>query len=88
MPCTPHRPRILLAEDEAPLRNLVGMSLNPWPSSHGSQRWRGSVGGLPGGQFDLVVLDVMMPRIDGFTVCEDAQALRRPYHADSAWQYR
>ncbi len=68
----PSQPRILLAEDEAPLRNLVRMSLE----SIGHQVTAVSDGEealavFRDGQFDLVVLDVMMPRIDGFTVCEE-----------------
>ena len=68
----PSQTRILLAEDEAPLRNLVRMSLE----SIGHQ-----VTAVGDGEealtvfqsepFDLVILDVMMPRIDGFTVCEE-----------------
>ena len=68
----PSQPRILLAEDEAPLRNLVRMSLE----SIGHQVTAVSDGeealtSFRDGQFDLVILDVMMPRIDGFTVCEE-----------------
>ena len=68
----PSQPRILLAEDEAPLRNLVRMSLE----SVGHQVTAVSDGeealaNFRDGQFDLVILDVMMPRIDGFTVCEE-----------------
>ena len=68
----PSQTRILLAEDEAPLRNLVRMSLE----SIGHQVTAVSDGEealatFRDGQFDLVVLDVMMPRIDGFTVCEE-----------------
>jgi len=68
----PSQTRILLAEDEAPLRNLVRMSLE----TIGHQviavgDGADALATFDSGQFDLVILDVMMPRIDGFTVCEE-----------------
>lgn len=64
--------RVLIAEDEAPLRNLIRMSLEA--EGH-------TVVAVGDGEaalkhfvsepFDLVILDVMMPKIDGFTVCEE-----------------
>ena len=64
--------RILIAEDEAPLRNLVRMSLE----AIGHQVTTASDGeearaAFSGEHFDLVILDVMMPRVDGFSVCRD-----------------
>lgn len=64
--------RILIAEDEAPLRNLVRMSLEA--AGH-------KVIAVGDGEaalqtfmtepVELVILDVMMPKMDGFTVCEE-----------------
>ncbi len=64
--------RILIAEDEAPLRNLVRMSLEA--GGHSVIAVGDGEAALK--QFvsepvDLVILDVMMPKMDGFTVCEE-----------------
>ncbi len=66
------RCRILLAEDEAPLRNLIRLSLE----THGHSVFP-AVDGVEALQvfertaLDLVILDVMMPRMDGFRTCEE-----------------
>lgn len=65
--------RILIAEDEAPLRHLVELSLknNRYeviPAEDGQEaleKFRQE------GPFDLVILDVMMPKLDGFSVLEE-----------------
>ncbi|MEA3337501.1 MAG: response regulator transcription factor [Chloroflexota bacterium] len=64
--------RILIAEDEAPLRNLVRMSLEA------AGHYVTAVGDgdealscFLSEPYDLVILDVMMPKVDGFTVCEE-----------------
>lgn len=64
--------RILIAEDEAPLRNLVRMSLEAighhvTATSDGAE----ALAAFSAQPFDLVILDVMMPRIDGFGVCRE-----------------
>lgn len=69
MPST--RARILIAEDEAPLRNLVRMSLEAVGHeviavSDGEE----TLHAFANQPFDLVILDVMMPKLDGFSVCE------------------
>ena len=67
----PTRARILIAEDEAPLRNLVRMSLEAvghevTAVSDGEE----TLLTFANQPFDLVILDVMMPKLDGFSVCE------------------
>ena len=62
--------RILLAEDEAPLRNLLKLSLENagyqvFPAEDGQQ----AIELFDAQPVDLVILDVMMPRLDGFGVC-------------------
>lgn len=64
--------RILIAEDEAPLRNLVRMSLEAighqvTAVGDGEE----ALSAFSAEPFDLVILDVMMPRVDGFTVCRE-----------------
>lgn len=63
--------RILIAEDEAPLRNLVRMSLET--SGHHVTTVNDGEEALrvfASEPFDLVIVDIMMPRIDGFGVCQ------------------
>jgi DNA-binding response OmpR family regulator len=62
--------RILIAEDEAPLRNLVRMSLEA--SGHhvtAVNDGEEALKALAAEPFDLVILDVMMPHMDGFDAC-------------------
>jgi DNA-binding response OmpR family regulator len=64
--------RILIAEDEAPLRNLVRMSLEA--SGHQvvtANDGQDALNLFFSQPFDLVVLDVMMPHVDGFDVCSE-----------------
>jgi DNA-binding response OmpR family regulator len=62
--------RILIAEDEAPLRSLVRMSLEAI-GHHVTAVGDGeeALKAFAAEPFDLVILDIMMPRIDGFDVC-------------------
>lgn len=65
---------ILIAEDESPLRNLICMSLEAGghtvkPVANGEEALQVFL--QKSEQFDLVILDVMMPRVDGFTVCRE-----------------
>ena len=68
----PRHCRILLAEDEAPLRNLIRLSLE----AHGHTVFAVSDGVdaidvFDSQPVDLVLLDVMMPRLDGFHTCQE-----------------
>ncbi len=65
--------RILLAEDEEPLRNLIQLHLE----SNGYEAVA-AVDGVDAlekfheqGPWDLVILDIMMPKLDGFAVLEE-----------------
>lgn len=66
------RVRILIAEDEAPLRNLLRLSLEA--AGHSVIE---AVNGLDALELferegcDLVILDIMMPELDGFAVCRE-----------------
>lgn len=66
------RARILIAEDEAPLRNLIRMSLEA--SGHevvDVTNGEEALSQFVASHYDLVILDVMMPKMDGFTVCRE-----------------
>ena len=63
-------PRILLVDDEAAIQTLLSYPLR----KDGYEVVQASDGGealerFAEGTFDLVVLDVMMPRLDGLEVC-------------------
>jgi CheY-like chemotaxis protein len=64
-------PRVLVADDEDAIRMLVSRMLaragfDPVEASDGQQ----AIERLDAGTFDAVVLDLMMPRVDGFGVVE------------------
>jgi CheY-like chemotaxis protein len=65
------RPRVLVADDEDAIRTLVSRMLarggfDPVEASDGRQ----AIEKLDAGAFDAVVLDLMMPRVDGFGVVD------------------
>ncbi len=67
--------RVLVVEDERHLalgiaENLEAEGLTVEVVGDG----RAGLDRMVGGNFDLVVLDVMLPRMDGFTLCEIARA--------------
>jgi CheY-like chemotaxis protein len=64
-------PRVLIADDEDAIRTLVVRMLrragfDPVEAADGEQ----AIEQLDGGGFDALVLDLMMPRVDGFGVVE------------------
>jgi DNA-binding response OmpR family regulator len=68
-------PRILLVDDEQSVQKLLTYPLRKEgydvvPALDGRQ----ALERLRDGRFDLVVLDVMLPRIDGFDVCREIRA--------------
>jgi DNA-binding response OmpR family regulator len=68
-------PRILLVDDEHSLQKLLAYPLRKEgyevvPALDG----REALNRLRDGDFDLVVLDVMLPKVDGFDVCRQIRA--------------
>jgi DNA-binding response OmpR family regulator len=66
----PARPRALIVEDERPIRELVRLHLQLGgfevdESGDGT----GGLERLKGAPYDLVILDVMLPGLDGVTLC-------------------
>jgi len=65
------KPRILIVEDEAAIRNglidvFVYHGFEVESAAHGEAGLKMALGGT----FDLVLLDVMLPGIDGFEICD------------------
>ncbi len=72
-PAKPRR-RILVAEDEINLRNLLQRSLGQCYDVEAVADGVAAVGAFEAWPADMVILDIMMPRLDGFGVCEQIRA--------------
>lgn len=71
MSVTEKRPRVLVADDEDSIRMLVSRVLRRAGfDAVEANDGRYAIEQLDGGEFDAVVLDLMMPRVDGFGVVE------------------
>jgi two-component system response regulator RegX3 len=74
----PKRPRLLLIEDEEPIR--VGLTdlfvFHGFTVECAADGPTGLKAALSG-TFDLILLDVMLPGLDGFTICDRVRALDR-----------
>ncbi len=68
----PEKPkrRVLIAEDEVNLRNLLRLSLGQCYDVEAVVDGVAAVEAFEADPADLVILDIMMPRLDGFAVCE------------------
>ncbi|RCG31841.1 DNA-binding response regulator [Sphaerisporangium album] len=71
----PSKPRVLVVDDERNIRDLVGMALRfhgfeVVSASRGYEALELAMSGSP----DLVVLDVMLPDLDGFELCRRLRA--------------
>ena len=68
------KPRVLLVEDEEGLRHTLRLNLE-LEGYHVTTAATGpeALERLRGARFDAAVLDVMLPGMDGFTVCEKAR---------------
>ena len=70
--------RILIIEDEAAIRTgltdaLVYHGLSVDSEADGERGLKAALGG----KFDLILLDIMLPGIDGFTICEEIRKVDR-----------
>lgn len=72
---TDYKPKVLLVDDEAGLRELVRVYLENTgfevaEACDGSEAEKK----LAGNRFDLLILDIMMPRLDGLTLCRKVRS--------------
>ena len=67
---------VLLAEDDAQIREIIGDYFSAKGGLHLTTVPDGSaaLNALAESQFDLILLDVMMPGIDGFSLCREIRA--------------
>lgn len=83
-------PRILVVDDEPPLRELVVVTLGPAYACDEAASGDAALELLKEGQYDMVMLDVMMPGRSGIDVLREMrsdEALRDiPVVVMSAWQ--
>ncbi|MGJ7033549.1 hybrid sensor histidine kinase/response regulator transcription factor [Niabella hirudinis] len=74
------RPGIVVAEDNESLRNLIRESIgepyNITLCENGRAGWEAAVRQIP----DLVISDVMMPEMDGLTLCDQLKTDSRTSH--------
>jgi DNA-binding response OmpR family regulator len=75
-PILPDRPRVLIVDDDARLAHIVGLYFQVQhfevvTVSNGEQ----AMGLLRRGLPDLVILDVMMPGLDGISVCRRIRSM-------------
>ncbi|HVE70332.1 MAG TPA: response regulator [Thermoanaerobaculia bacterium] len=64
-----HAPRVLVADDEEPIRRLLLHALRRQGFDMCEARdGQEAIEQLDAGSFDALVLDLMMPRVDGFGV--------------------
>jgi CheY-like chemotaxis protein len=73
----PARPRILLADDNADMRRYVHRLLDADYDVTAATDGLAAVEAARAGRFDLVLTDVMMPRLDGYGLIEALRADER-----------
>jgi DNA-binding response OmpR family regulator len=67
----PSRPRVLIVEDEASIRQgLIDVLVFHGYEPEGEERGDVGLTRALGGDYSLVILDVMLPGMNGFDVCE------------------
>ncbi len=65
------RPRILLVEDEESIRKTITLNLNlEGYEVVDVKNGKEAIHALPTQHFDLIILDIMLPEMDGYHVCE------------------
>ncbi|MGD8339509.1 MAG: response regulator transcription factor [Gammaproteobacteria bacterium] len=72
------QPQVLIIEDEAAIRTgladaLVYHGFGVHSEDHGASGLERALSG----KFDLILLDIMLPGVDGFTICEEIRKVDR-----------
>lgn len=64
--------QLAVVEDDATIRTILGMALSGAGFRHVREYARGdeALSGMKGNPPDLALLDVMLPGVDGFTICQ------------------
>jgi len=71
----PDGPRVLVVDDEENIRDLIAMGLRyEGFEVQTEDNGRAALNAVPAFRPDLILLDVMMPDLDGFEVCRRLQA--------------
>ncbi|MCU0836448.1 MAG: response regulator transcription factor [Chromatiaceae bacterium] len=74
----PSKPRLLIVEDEAAIRaGLEDVFVYHGYAVDSAAEGREGLRKALSGRFDLILLDVMLPGLDGFTICERIRAVDR-----------
>jgi two-component system response regulator RegX3 len=74
----PRKLRILVVEDETPIRTgLTDVLVFHGYAVEGAADGREGLARALSGRFDLILLDVMLPGLDGFAICERVRAADR-----------
>jgi len=73
--------KILIADDERDIRDLITFTLRfagheVIPTANGEEAFNAAQNELP----DLILLDVRMPRMTGYEVCEQIKADKKTQH--------
>lgn len=69
------KPRLLIIEDEAPIRvGLTDVFLYHGHEVEAEGDGRAGLRKALTGQYDLILLDIMLPGLDGFSICDQVRA--------------
>jgi len=68
------RPRVLLVDDSAEYRDLYALMLEPTATVITASRGEEAVAIASAEPIDVIILDVMMPGMDGWQACEQLKA--------------
>ncbi|MFO8027861.1 MAG: ATP-binding protein [Opitutales bacterium] len=77
VPFAAHRPRLLLVEDNEDMRAYLRMHLEPYYTVSEAVDGQEALEGIEASAPEIIVSDVMMPRLDGIGLCRQLKANSR-----------